>query len=167
MRQTKEIYNRLEDEISKKIFESRLLHFLTGDRCFIGDMAFFMFPKFKTFLGKHNKIIIYGAGAWGTMACLYFLDNVVALCDSDKAKHNTYFLNRKIISPVELAEKYSSSNIGIVICIENTASRFEIKKNLIESGFSENQISSLRKKARNFNEQYFDNDVIPTPPPPI
>ncbi|MDR2580207.1 MAG: FkbM family methyltransferase [Fibromonadaceae bacterium] len=165
MTQAKEIYGHLEDEASRKIFECRLLYYLTGDHRFIGDMILFACPEIKSFFDRHKNIVLYGAGYWGTMASLYFPEKVVAFCDSNKAKHNTYINRCRIVSHEELVEKHSCEDIGIIVYVVDDNSKSEIKSKLLESRFSENQIfADTFFWNKNFPQstrgQYFDKDIL-------
>lgn len=174
--QTKNIYNRLEDNLSKTIFENRLLYSLTDNIDFIKNVAAFTCSNIEKYKDKMNSlyaeydnIIVYGAGHVG-LIFLLLCDKikVTAFCDSDKTKQGKLFYGYSVISPEELKEQYPDSTV-----IVTTYSKIifkEIEKILLELSFKNDRILNLMYAFNEckiwdiysnlVKEAYFDSDII-------
>jgi len=173
IKQTKHIYSKLEDDLSKRIFENNLLFSMTENIEFIRNMVSYSYgnvfnkcsEEVNKKLGNSPEVIVYGAGYMG--ACLLsFFDKVTAFCDSDEKKQGSTYYGYNIITPGELTKRYSNSTVAIAIIDEKAIAT--IKSNLIKNGFSEDKIIDFRII---FNivhshlphlgeEQYFDTKII-------
>ena len=88
--QIKDIYSRLEDDLSKTIFENRLLHSLTGDLKYIKNIVDLLYGSndiWNAIYENCGSVVLYGAGFLGLQFA--FLCNqieIAAFCDSDNIK---------------------------------------------------------------------------------
>ena len=160
--QIRDIYNRLQDEMSVKIFENRLLYSLTGDMKYIDSIAPPLRDESISYYSQFHNIVVYGAGHMGMYFALLCGDSVKisAFCDKDKTKHRTARHGYPVISLEELKENYISSTIAISITDDKAVS--EIKNELQSMGFNENQILSLKDRLDDTfpQKQYFDKDIL-------
>lgn len=88
-------------------------------------------PDYQQYCGN---IILYGAGKIGGVAayCLKKLGiDFIAFCDSSEEKQGLNFYGHKVISPIELKEKYKSAAI-----IVTTTFHAELSKQLKNDGFT-------------------------------
>ena len=131
----KSVYDNLQDDLSRKIFECKFLYLLTGNTKFIREMieanyhehdkeAFDLLTQWiKRIQSGYKGIVIYGAGLYGEVISSYFKkEKIIALCDSNQDKQGTLAFGHKVISPGELQEKYLSSEYFVLITILNNAS---------------------------------------------
>lgn len=87
---------------------------------------------------KKNKIILFGASEYGKKTLNYYTQKsnyeIIAFCDNDISKHNTYIQNIKVIPP----EKLSLFNFDKIII--TSMYEDEIFKQLIDMDIKKNQI---------------------------
>jgi FkbM family methyltransferase len=60
------IYNALQDDISRRIFKSRILYLLTRDGREIFDLTNYLFPNKHEYFDVSKKICVYGCGGGAT-----------------------------------------------------------------------------------------------------
>jgi len=171
----KNVYNNIADELSKSIYEKRLLYSLTGNQRFIGDVVSLTFSELeackellrKTFKDFREDVVVYGAGHLGYIfAILCDKINIAAFCDSDTGRHGSTHFGYKVLSPNELKEEHEDS----VVVIATTKNSYiaDILEKLLELGFDKDRIIDfhglLRSNGINqfsFHEtQYFDPDLV-------
>jgi len=166
------VYNRLQDELSKKIFINRLLFSFTGESVYHNNILDEMgvskrsSDECKDILCQSNAVVIYGAGVIGQLV-KQFMDTIyvdtVAFCDSDSTKHNKTFHGVLCLSIDEL--KRSFSHCIVIISIASAEVIQLIRDNLLSLGFQPHQVKSYRDlylmQDANFEDkQYFDRDVL-------
>jgi len=171
----KDVYNSIADDLSKRIYENRLLYSLTGNHRFIDAVVSLSFKEleaYKDILGKAFKdlrgdVVVYGAGHLGYIfAVLCDKINIAAFCDSDAGRHGGTLFGRTIITPDELRGKYRDS----VVVIATTKDMYvaEITEKLLDLGFSSDKIIDFHGLLRlnginqlSFHEtQYFDPEIV-------
>lgn len=175
--QTNLIYQNLTDDLSRKIYENRLLHSLLTPKSpyseFIRNIALWN-PYFKSGLeklsndAKNNDIIFYGAG--GFMRVLlteindYYSDlidfEVIAIGDGNKDKWDTEFCGYTVFSPAELLKNFSSGKVFLATWSDSSIDG--MTKTLIRAGFKREHIFALKKLFFG-HEQYFDAGILPSP----
>ena len=146
------VYFWLSDDVSKRIFLSKVDYLITGDKSYIDDMVRTYLPGLPLRNNKEIKdlfdviplgrnIVLYGAGEDFVMnaEALTSDSRVVAICDADKDKQNNTICGLMIISPEQLAVDYRECNIIITSHI----SQNEIRSVLQKKGFSERSIYDL------------------------
>lgn len=165
---TIKIYERLSDDLSKRIFECRMLYSLTDNYKFIDDIIDSspdlnaVKYNLKRILESKDNIIAYGAGMKGmrfVKLCKSINIKIDSFCDADINKQKGVFLGYRVISPTELKE--SDIDCYIVITPVNYQG---IVDNLVEMGFRYEQIFILSKYITDsINTQYFDTSILPPP----
>ena len=177
-----EIYEHLDDELSKKVFENRLLFYFLGEDkfkfgyieglfCLSGEQSEFGRARERliSFLNQHTNLVVYGMGTCGRhLSYLYGQDNLI-YCDSEEAKMKRWQeRGYKVISPEELKESYADSTVLITSWHIDYVN--EITASLIKMGFKENQILVYTEILNNVGKelleigsayyQYFDTNII-------
>ncbi|MFI3177555.1 MAG: FkbM family methyltransferase [Eubacteriales bacterium] len=164
-----EIYEWLEDELSKRIYEARVLHIITGKKdAFIqlyresvdSHNTLVSLPDYCRLLEKLDEgdiIIFYGAG----QRCRHLLQNSiysdklqkvkVVICD-EKWNEIQNIGKYPVISMSEVQEIYN----GYDVIITPLIGQIEIKNNLIEHGFLEQNIHFFSGSTLGIECEYFD-----------
>ncbi|MCL2057064.1 MAG: FkbM family methyltransferase [Oscillospiraceae bacterium] len=165
---TKQIYDRLEDALSKTVFENRLLWNLTGDYKFI-DNIIKTFPEFDShnrdaindhFLQQNREIIAYGRGGVFTSFSL-ICDKVklAAVCDGDENKREMLKERYNVISPEELKIRFPESYVVITTLSDKYNS--EIYENLVRMGFQREQILVFKDFLKSRGSELFPPYFVP------
>ncbi|MDD5999630.1 MAG: FkbM family methyltransferase [Lachnospiraceae bacterium] len=160
----KQLYDILEDNESKWIFENRLLFSLSSNWEYIRRMllrfkrqdiltVIDILEKVDSF---QNKIVVFGAGGCGR-TIVNFLEHygieIECFSDNDKSKIGQIIEGRPVISVEQLVKRYSKSWIIIGSEIYDD----EITDQLINEGFSKKKLIHLKYQDK---LQYFDNDIV-------
>jgi len=171
---SKQIYSRLQDDISKCIFENNLLYSMTGNIDFLKKIiALSHNDVYNECLSKVNSvyerfgrgIIIYGAGYIGQgLLCVF--DDIAAFCDRDPEKQKNGHCGYPVISPSDLL--YEPLDSAIVIAVIDHTISSEIKSSLIEMGIKEERLFECHEifplysdyRIKLLDEQYFDPEFI-------
>ena len=164
----RDVYAHLNDEISKKIFEARLLYATTGDVGYITGLE----PKYRNLssdmqvyvekLQKGSHCLIYGAGVAGHYLAGRFKRfgvKVDAFIDPDESKDPVdEQTGIKVITEKELSENRALyADKTFVISYSKKPVADEVKKRLIsEIGLAEKNICMGIFDWRNNQGQYFD-----------
>lgn len=177
----REIYNSLEDEISKNIYKERLN--LIIEPFEISNLIYNASPyckelynnnkifKYGTFISKNSFLenepfIFYGVGKASTniFNTLFISDKIrnelifngrdIYFCDK-KAETIKTFLGYPVITPEELVEKFPKSQVMICtyLYIE------EVCKFLVDNNYKPHQILHYYNIC-DFDNQYFEKDII-------
>lgn len=158
----KNVYNHLQDEESKSIFENRILYTFTGDYRYIWQMLFQLPAKHELDKAVEccrmhlNEIVFYGAGNdLMLLKELYPELDIPCICDGSEKKQQEGWHGIPVISPDELIKK--KDNIYVAI----TTSGFyrEIRRFLTEHDFRQEQIINL-SMITDIETQYFDPDIM-------
>ena len=168
LEQARQVYAHLNDEISKKIFEAKVLYASTGDVGYITGLE----SKYRNLnsdmqvyvekLKKGSHCLIYGAGVAGHYLAGRFKRfgvKVDAFIDQDESKGPVDGQTGiKVITEKELAENialYADKTVVISYPVKPVAD--EIRKRLVdEIGISEKNIRMGIFDWRNNQGQYFD-----------
>lgn len=158
------IRNCLQDELSKLIFDNRLLYSLTGEIEYI-DRIILALPqkkeldklieKCKTY---GDKLVIYGAGNDLLMLSRLYKDFPIKnLCDKSKQKQLEGWRGIPVMSPGELVQKKDE----FYVAVNASAFHKEIVQFLLDSGFKEERIIDLGIILDSlYCAQYFGEDFI-------
>lgn len=164
-----EVYEMMEDDLSRQIFQARLSHIFYKDNGCFGECMTGSHVNFIKELGASiftetfapgETVILYGAGGmgqdlWGNMhqwhpQCQYLF------CDGNyenlKATHK---YKEHLISIEELVEKYTDCKV--IVAIENETIRLEVVGSLRAKGVSHLLAGILYDRS-----QYFDEVVTLT-----
>ena len=170
----KQVYNRLSDDLSKNIFEDRILFSLTDNIDFIrhicsishGSVYEKCINNAVSFVNRStNGIIYYGAGYMGA-GLISINSKIEAFCDRDVNKIGHLIFGHRVISPDMLVKEYPNSNVVITVIDMNTA--LEISNELVNMGLNKGNIyhymDSFGLSSNYFHnlmaEQYFDSEII-------
>lgn len=157
-----DIYARLQDEESKKLFEARISYALKDDQTAYMESIGALYDDWnlqeeleEKMKDKPDGIIIFGCGHAGKMIdrmLVYHNLNVDAYCDNYKS--GQIFEGKPVISVVEVATKYKKH----LVIISSYEYGLEMKRQLMENGFLEEQIllSASKILVWDRGKQYFD-----------
>ena len=164
----KSVYSHLNDEISRKIFDARMMYAKTGDLGYITGLE----SKYRNLnsdmqvyvekIQKGTHCLIYGAGVAGHYLAGRFKNfgvSIDAFIDPDESKGPVdEQTGIKVIKEKDLAENkalYDGKTLVISYPVKPVAD--EIRKRLIDDiGISENNITGGIFDWRNNQGQYFD-----------
>ena len=160
------VYSKLEDDISKNVFLMQLLNNATGDIRFVTGMN----AKYRNLssdieifyekIHKANKIYIYGAGVNGKAMVKYFPEiKWEAFIDKYRKEKIDSETKLPILSIESFVEnnKNCINDISILISVINKSQQMEIYKELIDRyGICKNNIIFCVNDWRNNSSQYFD-----------
>ena len=167
----KKIYEALQDEESRIIFESRCLFSLSGDMCHISKMVQKLIDRYRQcdqmydllqWLDRREKkyLVVFGAGFAGreVVTALEVFGRVVSfICDNDVSLHGVERYGKKIVSADQLNEIKNDVNVilGTNLYVE------DIRSQLNTMGVSCDNIYVQYKEWWLGNErQYFDSQIM-------
>jgi len=164
----KSVYNKLQDDESRMVFNGRLQYFLDGNlNLFIKNIVCPVHTKqkldkviaeLKIKKAKGNTIICWGAGMFGkNMNAIlnYYNLNPDCFCDADAEKKQ--LASVKVITPDELFSNYREP----VVIITTFRYLDEIRKKLLFGGFKSNNIyDQFAVAERNSDEDYWTHNFI-------
>lgn len=153
--QIKEIYESLGDELSKNIFENRLMYSLTDDMRFIRNVVCSI-KKGKEFyerLKVNTQIkVIFGVGSVGKRL-LRVYDDIKFECFVDNKCAGQIYRELPVISVQTLKEKYQEA----LIIISTKQCHEEILEQLLREGFRKENIVNIGMEYEKLSHlQYFD-----------
>lgn len=152
----KKIYGLLGDELSKYIFEERIMYSLIGDMKYIRNIVSTMEAgkKFYEQLQKDKRYkAIFGVTGFGRQIVRTY-DDIKFECFIDNRKNGESYEGLPVISLEEFKMKYPDS----LIILANVNSFMEIYQQLLLNGICEEDIvKNPVLKRKEFNSvQYFD-----------
>lgn len=159
-----QIYERLQDNISRDIFMSRNNYLITGDNSYRQNLSLkarnlsadiIMFAE-KLYTEKHKKLVVFGAGANGT-DLVRNLNDVPFFCFIDNFQNKEIEPQTKlpIYSLEKYKEQYGLKDSKFIIAVSRIDYVKDIYSQLIKSGVEEDDIIYI-KDWRNNASQYFD-----------
>lgn len=161
MLQIKEIYQLMQDDVSKEIFKNRLMFSLTEDYTFIRDTARTVECVnriYKQLKQICEKIAIFGAGSVGKRLVKTYKD-INFECFIDNKKVGEVCEGLEVISLKDFKTKYSD---GYIVISTNLYYE-EIEKQLLKEGWQEEKIINIGKEYAKLNHcQYFDLPYLET-----
>ncbi len=163
IQESKKIYSLLGDDISKKIYNLRVLYTLTADDGVKEEIAGsslkgLMLNELLLQKAKEYKLFLYGAGKRGEMLSKLFGGYWNGIIDSNVDKIGTEINSVKVYSIDELSDIYSEIFVVISVKYETDA----IKNFLMLKGISEQNIIEFEKMyAEQLKGQYFDMEELP------
>ena len=158
----KKTYNRLQDNVSRCIYEKRLLYSLTGDKNYLyslvgrntrgGELLQ------KTLQEHEDKPkVLFGAGFWGRRLRSFFPEAGWTCFVDNKLSPGTEVDGFPVVSVKELSEKYSDA----FVVISTRLYYQQIKEQLLENGFSQDNICVVGEwQNEMLAQQYFDPDIM-------
>lgn len=160
----RDIYLHLQDEISKELFEKRLMYSLTEDGQFVNEIIESLPQKHhvdalvKKAVELKEQLIIYGAGNdFMLLSRLYPELSCTYLCDRDVSKQKTGWKGYHVISPEQLLENHRES----YVLISTAAFQKEIYGFLARNGWVQEKILNVGEITDGlYRQQYFDGEVF-------
>ena len=164
------VFNMLEDELSKKIYNNKFLYRLTGDIKYIREIVSGSCPEllpiaediFRDTFEKINTdhgVILYGAGKRSALLesvwKRYLQGHVIGFCDSDKNKWGKNWLGEQVFSPDEIMKNPDAS---IVVLGSNYEA--EIIESLLQRGVMKDRIYTVPFADVVSDDQYFAPDIV-------
>lgn len=165
------IYDSLQDNESKMIFEKRLLFSLSKDEKYMKEMIQALIEQYGErdhvyrllrwlSTKEKEKVIIFGAGD----ACRHLLwilrtyaQKVDYLCDNNTALHGTELYGIPVLSPEQLITMKSECCVIMGVNIYTD----EIRRQLQELGFLQQKVfASDNGWMLGGQRQYFDSDIM-------
>lgn len=153
LKNIKNIYEMLEDDLSKELYLNRLNWLVTGDYHYVEQIVKKSHPMFpiwnqkneREFLKKlpdDKKVIFYGAGSFAKRLLPYLRERVedIMFCDRDVEKQNAGFYGYKVISPESM---FGIDNKKVVIC--TTKYYCDTEKYLMDIGIVSEDIIDIRE----------------------
>lgn len=154
LKNIRDIYEMLEDKLSRELYIARLNWLMTGDFHYVEQIVKKSHPNFpvwnrqgeKEFLMKLPKdkiIFFYGAGSFARRLIPY-LDKVtrnVMFCDQDTDKQDKGFYGFKVIAPEQMFR--ADNGKKVIIC--TTKYYQDTEKYLLENGIAKEDIIDIRE----------------------
>ena len=164
-RQVKKIYNQMQDDLSKSIFENCLAYYFFDNPRFYDEAFKRNANQMKNFLRGKRKLIVYGIGEIFKSFKRCLSDEVdLILCDSDVEKHNKMIDDSFIYSFEKLQEYIKDKSVDeylVFVTFYSRAGFLKIKSLFVELGFCENNIIHLIElRDKLFGKPYFENSII-------
>lgn len=167
----KQLYDELQDEESKVIFEKRLQYSLTAKKKYLGEMVRYLVGKYRQtdpfhklleWLKKRgdSAVVVFGAGFAGfeiVEALRYYGIEADCICDNNADLWGKKIYRKQIVQPKKLLELYRDASI---IIASNLYSE-EIYGQLIGMGIEDATIfQSACEWWIGNKRQYFDKDIM-------
>jgi len=168
MKTLEHIYNQLQDEKSKDLFEKRLMYYLTKDYKYMQSIISGLDQKREldrlvAECKRHiDDLVIYGAGNdLLILSGLYPDFHFKCICDRSEEKQKNGWRGIPVISPETLAERKESA----VVAINTSGFHKEIYAFLKDNGFKDEQIINFGVVTDSlYASQYFDKDIMEVMP---
>lgn len=157
------IYEHLQDEKSKFIFNNRILYSLTGDGRYICEIVASLpqmkgLDKVMAFCEEHiDNVVFYGAGN-DLEHLIYQGLHPKYICDKSVEKQQHGWRNVAVMSPEELIR----NNKGKYVAVSTSLFYEQINQFLLDNGFEQEKIIDMfgDMKTSLDTEQYFDADIM-------
>ncbi len=151
----KTVYQLLGDDLSREVYENRLLYSLTGDMKFVRNVVCTipsgkeMYERLKQ---SSREKVIFGAGSVGKRLVRVYED-IKFDCLVDNKCAGQKYRGLPVIDIQELKEKHGEA----LVIISTLRYHGEIFKQLLAEGFQEENIVNLGMEYEKLNHlQYFD-----------
>lgn len=150
------IFEYLSDDMSKFIFQNRILYSCTADKRKIQDIVLYSVEngrRINDLMKSSNKVCVFGAGTWGREIAEIWNEEIAFFVDNDKEKAGKTICGIHIFLP---EEKLDSNFDGIVI-IATRLFYEKIYGQIISMGIKEECIINVGKMLDELShKQYFD-----------
>jgi len=164
MNTVEHIYNRLQDEKSKELFENRLMYYMTNDYKYMERIISGLEQKkeldrlVEKCKNHLDNLVIYGAGNdLLILTGLYPDFQFKCICDKSADKQKSGFRGIPVISPETLVQRKEN----VMVAINTSGFHKEIYAFLKDNGFKEEQIINFGEVTDSlYASQYFDADIM-------
>jgi len=159
-----EICSHLQDDVSRFIFEKRLMFSLTSDYRWIQEIierAECMQSLHAELHREERKRFLFGAGRLGRTMALLAPECWLGIADNDPEKQGKKLYGVDIVSP-EMLRQHPDAEIYVAICGDQKDFISEIVSQIKDLGFSADQIHFLDGiHGAMVAGQYFDLSDLP------
>lgn len=152
LKNIKDIYTMLEDDLSKELYLNRLNWLVTGDYHYVEQIVKRSHPMFPVWNRKEEReflkelpddksIIFYGAGSFAKRLIPYIREKKenILFCDQDTLKQDEGVCGYKVISPEEM---FGMEHKKVVIC--TTKYYQDTEAYLLDNGVAGKDIIDIR-----------------------
>ena len=150
---TKEIYENLQDDVSRRIYANRIMYNLTDDDTYIRNLfdEWAWKDRLISDIERFNSpVCVYGAGDFGRRLVRYFPELKWECFVDNKAKEIGSIEKYRVCTLSE----YLEMDLPIIISVKRDC--ISIKNMLISKGVPEKNILCLRDYLREMDNIYFD-----------
>ena len=134
LKETNEVYYRLQDDISRKIYRARVMNSLTYDYSYITEIAVdgidvlkYLRKELEPYIKDKRKIILDGAGYYGKSIKMTLRD-IEFECFSDKNAIDESLMGIPVLSRREAAKKYPEALFVITSLVYDKVIRMELEQ---------------------------------------
>lgn len=160
----REVYERLQDDFSRFLYEKRAMYCLTTDGRYIDDILYSIIDKekLKNIVNRMNsvsgRLVIRGAGNdYWILKKLYPELKFAFFVDNDVTKQGHTIDEKEVISPVEFYEKFSD----YYVLVNSAAANKEIIDDLKKNGMQDEHILNLADCYEAIcDKQYFETGIV-------
>ncbi len=160
-KKAKVIYDRLEDEESKKIFMYKLDWAITNNVDsfvqYLINKDYYEFIQKVEKLAKENEVIIYGAGE-NCSKVMQICNNIhiSCICDKSTEKQMSGYCGIPVISPEELVSYHADA----AVIISTTKYQNEVLEKLNKRFKKEKLLLFSFCEQERYKQQYFEKNII-------
>lgn len=162
---TREIYEHLQDDYSRYIYEGRAMYCLTGDIAYMNKVSRSVLNMdvlnelMRNMASVKDKLVIRGAGNdYAVIKEMFPGFEFRIFCDYDKTKIGKIIDGKSVISPDEFYERYSDH----YVLVNSAAANGEIMNELRNHGIMDEQIFNMAEAYEMIcDRQYFEKDILP------
>ncbi len=159
------IYNRLQDDLSRFIYEGRAMYCLTGDISYMNRVSRSVLDMkvLDSLMARlediKDRLIVRGAGNdYAVIKEMYPRFDFRMFCDNDPSKIGNKIDGKDVISPAEFYDKYADH----YVLVNSAAANGEIVDELKSQGIPEEKILNLAAAYEKIcDRQYFEKDILP------
>lgn len=147
----KQIYEKMQDDISKEIFVNRLLFSMTGDHKYLKNVLMHTNggKKLHAIIEENEKVYIYGAGIRGKRLVELFPDKIWCGIIDKNSKMENY----NDVAIINLEQFIKDYELGVIVLVSNMKETEAIAEELQELGVCVKDIYVLN----DFDEQNVEN----------
>ena len=162
---TREIYNRMQDEISQKLFAARLSVSATGNAGYLtmlpaeyrnlgADIEIF---RNRLLLEDHKQTIIFGAGFNGVAIARQIpVKSLAAFIDNFRCGQTEPYTNLPIYSLKDYIRRFGSEDTKFVISVSDRSVVGKMYVQLADEGVKPESVLTIPAEYRNSTSQSFD-----------
>ena len=155
-----EIYMALGDELSRQIFEYRILYSISKDKEYIRKLVrtnSHINAVFEKIEGLKGDLVIYGAGEWGKTLIDLF-PNIKWKCFLDARPQNDTVAGIPVISVDDFLSSYNNE----WVIISSRKYRHEMEEKAYKGGIPKDKVISIGMLLESLMQsQYFDLECLP------
>ena len=161
---TKTVYEHLQDDYSRWLYEKRVMWSLTGDSTYVNEITSSIVDAngieelMKKAEQVSDRLVIRGVGNdYWIIKRLYPGLDFKLFVDNDPTKQHRIIDGKQVITPDEFYEHYRDH----YVFINSTSANAEIKEELKQHGIPEEHMINLGKCYEDIcDKQYFDKEIM-------